>query len=141
MSKKKIPPLIIDRVMDESNLCFLSLVEYRRMEYIGIIDNITDTHVKIFALDFIRPNTIPRTLLLSTAIRWFYEYSDRKPLSIILSQMGLTHASSPLYKSFELNGISRIVGNPFSYRHFTEQKTKKKKVLSIPEGITVTFKK
>jgi hypothetical protein len=139
--KKKMPPLILDRIIDQSNLFFLSLIEYRRIEYIGIIDDITSTHVKAYTFENIRPNSINQEDFLSTAIQWYYRESDFKPLSISLSSLGLTSLTSPLFKTFDLNGISRIVGNPFIYSKYSESTTKKKKVLSIPEGIAITLKK
>lgn len=139
--KRKIPALIIERITDDSNLQFLSVIEFKRNEYLSVIDNITNTHVKAYTFDNIRPNTIEINAFLSTIIRWYYAESFCKPLSISLSKQGMTGMTAPLYKSFEINGVSRIIGNPFIFPQFTETSTRKKKILAIPEGIQITLKK
>lgn len=141
MSKVKIPPLIIERIADDTNLGFLSVIEFRRTEYFGIIDNITHTHVKAYTFENIRPDAISVNEFISTIIRWYYSESYYKPLSVSLSRLGLTSITAPLYKNFELNGVSRIVGNPFMYSQFNEAQTKKKKIVPIPEGIPITLRK
>jgi hypothetical protein len=139
--KKQIPPLIIDKICDTSNLHFLSLIEYKRTEYIGIIDNITNTHVKAYVLDLAKPAIIDIVDFLSNSIKWFYEHSDKTPISLYVSQKGLTPYSTHMYKSFELNGVSRIVGNPFIFSHFFESSTRKRKVLPISDYIEIRLKK
>ena len=141
MSKKKIPPLIIEKIIDDTNLYFLSVIEFKRNEYLGIIDDITPTHVKAYTFENIRPNSIQANEFISTITRWYYAESFRMPLSIALSQQGLTRATAPLFKSFDINGVSRIVGNPFIFSHFTQSSTKKRKVLPIPEGIEIKLRK
>jgi hypothetical protein len=139
--KIKAPPLILEKISDETNLHFLSFIEYKRREYVGIIDNITQHHVKAYIFENIRPNSIKLNDFMSTAIKWYYSESYKKPLSISISQQGLSNLTSPLYKQFDINGISRIVGQPFIFDHFTTQSVKKKKVLQIPEGIEIRLKK
>jgi hypothetical protein len=139
--KRKIPPLIIEKIIDETNLYFLSVIEFRRMEYLGVINDITATHIKAYTFENIRPNSIQSQDFLSLIIQWYYADSFRKPLSISLSQNGMTGLTAPLYKSFELNGVSRIIGNPFIFSQFTECSTKKRKVLPIPEGIEIRLRK
>ena len=141
MAKRKIPPLIVERLVDDTNLCFLSLIEYRRVEYIGIINDITNTHVKAYTFENERPDVISINDFISAITKWYYSESYQKPLSISLSQHGYTQITAPLFKSFELAGVSRIVGNPFIFSHLAEENTRKKKVLAIPEGIPVTLKR
>lgn len=141
MSKRKIPPLIIERISDNSNYGFLSVIEFRREEYLGIIDNITSTHVKAYTFEDIKPNSIAVNDFLTKIIRWYYAESFSKPLSVSLSKTGLTGITAPLYKSFDLNSVSRIVGNPFLYPQFNEVSIKKRKILPICEGIPIVLKK
>lgn len=139
--KIKAPPLILEKVSDETNLHFLSFIEYKRKDYVGVIDNITQHHVKAYVFENIRPNSINLNDFMTTVIKWYYSESYKKPLSISISQQGLSNITSPLYKQFDINGISRIVGQPFIFDHFNNQSVKKKKVLQIPEGIEIKFKK
>ena len=69
MTKKKIPPLIIEHYMDTTNLCFVSLIEYKREQYLGIIDNITDTELNAFILSHAKPEVIDANDFISFAIR------------------------------------------------------------------------
>lgn len=140
-TRKTLPPLIIDKVSDQSNLLFLSLIEYKRHEYLGIIDDITDSHLKAYVIELNKPSVYPVNEFLSHSIRWFYSQSFNYPLSFFLSENGLTPNLTHMYKIFELNGISRVLGNPFMFKDLNESSSKKRKVLPIPEGIEIRFKK
>ena len=139
--KKKIPPLLIEHQDDDTNMHLFSMIEYHRNEYICIIDDITSVEIKAFILDKHFNDIIDRSHLISEAIQWFYSASHRHQLSIELAKKGLTELIGPLYRKFELNGVSRVIGKPFIYPQLSKVKVKRKRVISIPEGIEIHFKR
>lgn len=142
MAKKKIPPLIIEHFMDTSNLCFVSLIEYKREQYLGIIDNITDTELNAFILSHAKPEIISKEDFIKFAIRWFYKSSGKYPLSFEFAKLGLSNRMQPLYKTFDLGYVSRVVGKPFIFDNLNAgTKIKRRRVVQVPEYVEITFKK
>lgn len=139
--KKKIPPLIIDNIEEAKNLHLLSLVEYRRVEYTCIIDNITPTELKVYAIDKAHPEAILPKQLVSEAIYWYYNCSDKYQFSVYLASKDLAQHATPFYHSFDINGVSRVVGRAFHFPDLSKAKIKRRRIIPIQEGIPVVFKK
>ena len=142
MTKKKIPPLIIEHYADTSNLCFISLIEYKRENYLGIIDNITDTELNVFILNHAKSDTLPASDLIKFAIRWFYRSSDRYPLSFEFARLGLSSKIQKVYKTFDLGYVSRIIGKPFIFESLNSgTRIKRRRVVQVPEYVEIKLKK
>lgn len=142
MTKKKIPPLIIEHFADTSNLCFISLIEYKRENYLGIIDNITDTELNVFVLSHAKSDVIGAEDFLRFAVRWFYKSSGKYPLSFEFARLGLSNKIQPLYKTFDLSYVSRVIGKPFIFESLNAAtKIKRRRVVDVPDYVEIKFKK
>jgi len=141
VSKKKIPPLMIEHCDDIISKYLFSVIEYQRHEHICIIDDITSSEIKAFIIDKEFEETVSAAQLISEAILWFYQASDKHQLSIHLAKKGLTPHIGPMYRTFDLNGVSRVIGRIFQYPELAKAKVKRKRVIAIPEGIEIKFKK
>lgn len=142
MSKKKIPPLIVEYFADTSNSCFISLIEYKRENYIGIIDNITDTELSAFILSHAKPEVLDVDEFLQFAVRWFYKSSKKYPLSFEFARLGLSKKIQPIYKTFDLGYVSRVIGQPFIFEDLNAgTKIKRRRVIQVPELVEIKFKK
>lgn len=138
--KKKIPPLVIEYVKDPVNLFYLSLIEYKRENFLTVIDNITKTEVSAFVLDFANQERINVQYFLSVVNSWFYCAAHLHPLSFELSKTGLSNTLRPLFRTFDINSISRIVGNPFIFNFESNSKVKRRKVNIIPNAVEIRLK-
>jgi hypothetical protein len=138
--KKKIPPLVIEYVTDPVNLFYLSLIEYKRDNFLSIIDNITKTDVSAFVLDFANQEKINTLNFFSVVTNWFYCSSHLHPLSFELSKTGLSDKMRPLFRTFDINSISRIIGNPFVFDFESITKVKRRKVNIIPSTVEIRLK-
>ena len=141
MAKKKVPELKVELVRDRGNLLFLALLEYKREEYLCVIDNITPNEIGAYVLDYAEQENIPLSEFMSAVTRWFYRSSDKHPLSVELAQQGLTEALAPIYKTFDTTYVARIIGNAFSYESMSKNKVRRRRVIPIPEGIPIKLKK
>jgi len=142
MAKKKIPPLIIEHFADTSNLCFISLIEYKMENYLGIIDNITDTELNAFILSYAKADHMSADDLIKIAIRWFYQNSNRYPLSFEFAKHGMSNKLEHVYKTFDLGYVSRIIGRPFIFEDLnSETKIKRRRVIPVPEYVQINLKK
>jgi hypothetical protein len=141
VTKKKIPKLDVEFASDDGNLYFLSLLEYRRENYLTVIDNITSDEVSAYVLDFAQSEKIDVKALISVITLWFYKGSYEHPLSFEFSRLGLTPMTNRIYKTFELPHVTRIVGNDFRYDFETAPKIRRRRATSMPSGNEVYLKR
>jgi hypothetical protein len=141
MTKKHIPALHIEVIKERANLGYLSLIEYKRENYLAIIDNITASEITAFVLDYAQQEDINIRDLLSVATAWFYKGSDRYPFSFEVAKNGFTSTLAPIHKTFDVNFVSRIIGNPFQYALDKKAKIKRRRVVQLPAGVEIVLKK
>ena len=141
MSKKKIPNLVVERAEDQGNYFFLSVLEFRKENYLVIVDNITEEAVGAYVLDFAQQEGIELKQLISVVTEWFYRGSYKYPLSFELSRRGMAMHTNRIYKNFELAHVTRLIGNDFKYDLAAPPKIKRRRVSMIPAGVEVKLKK
>lgn len=141
MAKKRIPELKIEHVTGGGNLSYLCLLEYRRENYLCIIDNITPDEIGAYVLDYAEQEGIPVNEFLSLVTHWFYSKSESHPLSVEVARQGLTQVLAPIYRTFDTTYVSRIVGNAFEFSNMNKTKVKRRRVIALPEGIAIHLKK
>ena len=141
MAKKRTPELKVEFINDGKAHHFISLLEYKRENYLCIIDFISPTEIGAYVLDYAEQEEIPVADFLRLVTQWFYGKSDSHPLSIELARHGLTSAFAPIYRTFDATYVSRIVGQSFSYEGMQTSKVKRRRVIPVPEGIEIRFRK
>ena len=141
MAKKKAPELKLEHVQGKINHHFLCLLEYRRENFLCIIDNLTPEIVGAYVLDYAEQEGIMVDRLLSLATEWFYSKSDDHPLSVEIAKLGLTDQLAPIYRTFDSTYVSRVVGHSFSYEGMLKNKVRRRRVIPIPEGIAIKLKR
>jgi hypothetical protein len=137
MAKNSAPELCVE---DTGTASFISLIECKGQHYLCIIDRISQTEITAYVLDFAEAENIPIHHFLSIANIWFYGSSDRHPLSVELAKKGLTDVLSPIYKTFDINFVSRVVGTTFEFAD-SESKIKRRRAIPIAEGTPIRLKK
>lgn len=141
MAKKKIPNLFVEFASDSGNCFFLSVIEYRRQNYLAIIDNVTSNEVGAYVLDFAQQEHIDLQQLLSAITIWFYRGSGEYPLSFEFSRLGMSPLTNRIYKTFELPHVTRLIGNDFRFDLETPPKIRRRRISLIPAGIEIHFKR
>ena len=139
-NKKKIPPLEFEIVQEPTNLHFLTMLEYKKENFLTIIDNITDEEITAFVLDKAQQSGIPVKDFLSVVTHWYYSGSESHPLSIELARHGMTQKYDPIITTFDINYITRIVGKPFIYS-LAVSKVKRRRIIPVPEGVEIRLKR
>ena len=137
----KAPPLIFESLEDSSNYIFLTLVEYKKVKYLTVIENVVDTEIQAYVLDNLAAEGIDQEWFLSIATKWFYSASERYPLSFEFAKIGKGDVVRKVLKTFNINSTSRVIGKLFTYPIHTKPKIKRRKVLPIQETIEIKFKK
>jgi hypothetical protein len=136
MTKKKISNLIVEHVADTANMMMLSLLEHRHEQYLVIVDNITEDELTAYVLDFAQQEGIDLAAFVSIAGDW--ERSGvRHPLSFELSRLGLSEVTQPIYKTFALAHVRRLVGRGFSTDLRGHGRIKRRRVPVIPQYVEI----
>ena len=141
MAKKKIPQLKIEEAPAKGHFLYLSLVEYKREEYLCIIDKVSPAEIGAFVIDFAEQEGINLQHLFQLITKWFYASSDSVPLSIEVSRLGLTEMLQPIYRTFDTAYVSRVVGNVFTPVEEAKVKVKRRRLVPVPETVEVRLKK
>ena len=141
MSKRRIPNLVVERAEDQGNYFFLSVLEFRRENYLVIIDNITEDGIGAYVLDFAQQEGLDLKQLISVITRWFYRASYRYPLSFEFSRLNMANRTNRIYKNFELAHVTRLIGNDFKFDLLSPPKIRRRRVSMIPAGIEVKLKR
>jgi hypothetical protein len=141
MAKKKIPALKIEMVDEPVNLHIMALLEYKREQYLCVIDNISPTEIGAYVVDYAEQGNISVQDFLSVATYWFYSKSEQCPLSVEVARQGLTEILSPMYRTFDSNYVARIIGQAFSFEAMNTTKVRRRRVVQIPESIAIRLKK
>ena len=141
MPKRKIPSLVVEYASDSGNAFFLSVIEYRRQNYLVVVDNITDEEVGAYVLDFAQQEGIDVRQLMSVVTAWFYRGSFDYPLSFELSRLGVSARTNAIYKTFELVHVTRLIGKDFRYNLLEAPKVRRRRVSKIPAGVEIRVKK
>ena len=136
----KTPPLIFEELQDQSNLLFLTLIEYKKVRYLTIVENVINSEIYAYVLDNLAAEGIDQDWFLNTAIRWYYSASDRYPLSFEFAKLGKSEVVRKAMKTFNINSTSRIIGKLFTFSVSNKPKIKRRKVVQVAEASEIKFK-
>jgi hypothetical protein len=136
----KVHPLIFEELQDDKNLLYLTLIEYKKVKYLCIVENIVDTEIQAYILDNLAAEGIDQDWFLSIATKWFYAASDRYPLSFEFAKIGSGDVVRKSLKTFNINSTSRIIGKLFTFDTSSKPKIKRRKVIRSDEIAEIKFK-
>jgi hypothetical protein len=136
----KAPPLVFEEVQDDMNSIFLTLIEYKRVKYLTVVENVVGDEIQAYVLDTLAAEGIDPSWFMSIAIKWFYAASERYPLSFEFAKLGMGEVVKRSIRTFNMNATSRVIGKLFTYNMTARPKIKRRKVQPLPENLTVRFK-
>lgn len=140
MAKRKIPDLYVEHASDAGNLFLLSVLEYRRENYLVVVDNITEEEVGAYVLDYAQQEGINLRDLMTVITQWFYRGSENYPLSFEFSRLGLAQRTNRIHKSFELAHVTRLIGRDFRFDLAAPPKIKRRRVNRLAVGTDVDLR-
>jgi hypothetical protein len=89
VAKKRIPELKIETINDRGNFIYLALIEYKREEYLCVIDSVKPNEIGAYVLDYAEQENIDLAQFFQLTTLWFYSKSDMHPLSVEFAKKGL----------------------------------------------------
>lgn len=136
----KTPPLVFERLEDTMNHQFLTLIEYKRVKYLTVVENVVGDEIHAYVLDNLAAEGLDQQWFMSVTTRWFYGASERYPLSFEFTKLGQSDVIKKVLKTFNINSTSRVIGKLFVYDTTIKPKVKRRKVQQHVERETVKFK-
>lgn len=136
----KTPPLIFEELGSELNQVFLTLIEFKRVKYLCIVENMVGDEIHAYVLDQLEAEGIDQQWFMSVAIRWFYAASERYPLSFEFAKQGKSDLVQKVLKTFPVGAASRVIGKLFVYNMTGRPKVRRRKVQPLPERIQINIK-
>lgn len=124
-------PLVFEELSDNSNYIFLTLIEYKDVKYMTIIENVVGQEIHAYVLDKVTAQGLDLKVFMDIALKWFYSNSEKYPLSFEFAKLGLSESTKPVLNVFNINAITRIIGKLFTYETKPTFKTKKRKLNPI----------
>lgn len=133
VSRIQPTPLIVEPHPQEySGYPFITLVQYRRQPMLVIVDNATPDLVHAFVLDLCGPEGVDEQMVISIALEWHLNSASQYPVSIEFSRAGLTREVSKIYRSLNVEFISRVIGPVPLYDMVSVKSVKKRRRKPIP---------
>lgn len=135
-----VPLLIEQHPIDYTGFPVITLVQYRKLPMLVLVDNMDNDSLKVFHLDMCGPEGVDETLIIEVANEWFTNNRTQYPLSVEFSIRGLTNISSKIYRTLNSEFISRVIG-PVS--HFPMNKVrsvKRRRRKALPPNIEIQYK-
>jgi len=142
-SKRGNPiPLIVEpHPEDYDGYPFITLIQYRKEHILTLIDNADAKTIKAYVLDMCGPANVNEELLISVAKIWHEENGlYRYPVSFTLSKYGIAGEASKIYRTFNIEHITRVIGPLPRFEMKEIKSVKRRRRKPVPPGVEIKNK-
>ena len=131
-------PLIIESHPEDYNgYPFITLIQYRDKHILTVVDNATDRSIYAFVLDMCGPEGLDEEMVITVIAEWYEDSAERYPLSIEFSKRGAADYMSKIYRTFNIDFVTRVIG-PLPSFNMTETKSiRRRRKKPVPVGIEI----
>jgi len=131
-------PLIIEDHPDNYNgYPFITLIQYRNQHVLGVIDNMTQKKVKAYILDLCGPAEVDEEEIINVTAEWYEFDYERHPISIEFSKRGLSSRVSKIYREFNVDFVTRIIGPVPKFDMNTVHSIKRRRRKIVQPGLEI----
>ena len=135
--KANYVPLIVEPHPDDyDGYPFITLIQYRDKHILTIVDNSDDKIIGAYVLDLCSPVGLDEELIISFVADWYEDKSSVYPLSIEFSKNGISQRMSDIYRTFNIDFVTRVIG-PLPRFNMSEQSIRRRKKKSVPKGMEI----
>lgn len=132
-----IPLIVEQHPEDYDGYPFITLLQYRKEHILTLIDNTDDKIVKSYVLDLCGPSKVDEEKIVSIALQWWDNNRDRFPLSFEFSRQGVSEEASKIYRTFNVEYITRVIGPLPRYEMKETINIKRRKRKPLPKNAKV----
>lgn len=132
--KPKCSLLIESHPKDYKGYPFITLIQYQDQTLLSIVDNMDDSKIMAYVLDFCGPEGVDEQMVVSVAMDWFENNRDLHPISIQFANHNLINETSRLYRILNVNFVTRFIGPANKYTIDQCQTIKRRKRKPFPKN-------
>lgn len=136
--KTKSSLLIESHPKDYVGYPFITLIQYQDQTLLTIVDNMDDTKIMAYCLDFCGPERIDEQLIIAVALDWFEAHSTEYPVSIEFAKHNMIGTASKLYRILNINFVTRFIGPANKYAVSQCQSIRRRKRKPFPKSQLAT---
>lgn len=136
-SNKNAPLVVEAHPAAYTGYPFITLLQYRNQHFLTIVDNVDDECIKAFVLDMCGPEKVNEEVVIEVAANWYKNHRTNYPISIEFSRLGLTSILSKIYRTYNTDFVSRIIGPAPRFDMTNVKSVKRRRRKAISPGVKV----
>lgn len=137
-AEKKTAPLIVEpHPIDYTGFPFITLIQYRKLPMLTIVDNADDSVLRVFVLDLCGPEGIKEEEIIAIASDWYDNNRSNYPISIEFSRKGIISLTSKIYRALNVEFVSRVIGPVPKYPMTEVKSIKRRRRKTLPIGVEI----
>ena len=137
-AEKKTAPLIVEpHPVDYTGFPFITLIQYRKLPMLAIVDNADDSTLRVFVLDLCGPEGIKEEDIIAVASDWYDNNRSNYPISIEFSRKGIVSSTSKIYRALNIEFVSRVIGPVPKYPMNDVKSIKRRRRKPLPIGVEI----
>lgn len=135
---KKNAPLVAElHPRSYTGFPFITLIQYRKTPMLTIVDNIRKDSIGAFIIELCGPENVDEELLITTADLWYSNNKNLYPVSVEFSKRGLTPYFSKIFRTLNIDLVSRVIGPLPSYPIDSPKNIRRKRKKLIPSSVEI----
>lgn len=134
-----IPIIVEAHPEDYSGYPFITLIQYRDIYSLLVVNDADDKHIEGYVLDLCGPAKVDEQQVIETASEWWEQYREQFPVSFYFSRNNLSGKFSGIFRTFQTEFITRIIG-PMPAFNMAEAPTIKRRRRKPLTGLKVVKK-
>jgi hypothetical protein len=139
-TKQNVPLIVEAHPQGYTGYPFITLLQYNQNHILTIVDNADDKNINAFVLDLCGPENVDEEHFVGIAAEWYRNSRDLYPLSIEFSKQGISHETTRIYKTFQTEHITRVIGPLPSFDMGTTVQVKRRKRKPLSSNIQIVKK-
>lgn len=109
-SRVAVPLIVEDHPKEYDGYPFITLIQYRKNHVLSIVDNSDDSNIHLYVLDLCGPENVKEEKVIEVASGWYDVNRKLHPLSVEFSRRGLTEEMGRIYRTFNTEFVTRVIG-------------------------------
>lgn len=137
---KQTTPLVIEpHPVDYNGYPFITLLQFCQDRILCIIDNTTEKTIKAYTLDFCTRGDVDEEKIIEIAEYWYNNNREKYPLSIEFSKRGLSGEFSRIYRTYNIEYITRAIGPIPKYDMGDQVQVRRRRKKALPKNVELTL--
>ncbi len=137
--KKQTAPLIVEQhPKDYTGFPFITLIQYHKNPLLCIVDNADDNVIRTFVLDMCGPAGVNEEMIVMAAQDWYDGgLNAQYAISIHFSRLGINGGAAKLYRSINIEFVSRAIGPVPKYPMTATKSVKRRRRKPLSPAIEI----